>query len=167
MPALLSLWGQKWGEEVTWLLGFPLSHQCPPAGPGRWSVTFLDWIGWWRKMFVSIVGPGTGVSDECFLTDRVCVQTGKGRGSSRHQRHRERYANQSCLCPWESGIRRMGMTKNTNSKSLSNYQFEKCHKERVESLTSHTHLDTRKHICGSCGVACGPWLAKDLGSGEV
>ena len=55
------------------------------------------------------------------------------------------------------------MTKNTNSKSLSNYQFEKCHKERVESLTSHTHLDTRKHICESCGVACGTMVSQGSG----
>ena len=32
-----------------------------------------------------------------------------------------------------------------------------------ESLTSHTHLDTRKHICESCGVACGTMVSQGSG----
>lgn len=60
------------------------------------------------------------------------------------------------------------MTENKNSKSLSNYQFEKCHKERVQS---HSHPTLAWTHVGALARAVvwpvGLSLAKDLGSGEV
>ena len=46
------------------------------------------------------------------------------------------------------------MTKNTNSKSLSSYQFEKCHKERVQRH-SHPTL-TWTHVSRSARAVVWP-----------
>ena len=51
-------------------------------------------------MFVSIVGPGTRVSDEYVLTDHVCdADRQRAEAAAGIRGYRERYANQSCLCP--------------------------------------------------------------------
>lgn len=103
-------------------------------------------------MFVSIVGPGTRVSDDYFLTDHIC--------DADRQRARQQQASEAA----ESGMQTKAASAlgDLGSRRMNDKEHEFQILQAITNLSaakkglSHspsTHLDTRKHICGGCGVA--------------